>query len=186
MARSVRHASIRRGAPKRYKWCGAQGEKTISLGTSLVVGDVFPLCNSLSDAEAQGDTTIERILLWMSIRRLLTTDIDALGFIVQVQEDDVTTAAPSSVVNPVDGINPQFTYGNRDILLMGLMPVPQTQRNGFTGALELNKQLMVHHVEFNGRRKLHRLNDAVNLWIANTDTDAVLAVHVVSRILLRY
>jgi len=179
-----RRAPVR--AKARYKWCGAHGVTTVARDTSLVIADVNPLCASLSEAEAQGDTTIERIILDLTVRRLLTTDVSALGFIVQQQVDDETTALPSKVVNPLDQTNPAFTFGNKDILLMGLLGIPSFIIDGFTGGLATDRSALLHHFEFNGRRRLNRLNNSVNLWLATNTADDVISVAFTSRVLLRY
>ena len=183
MARRV----VRGARPKaRYKWCGAHGVVTVARDTDLVISDAFGLCPSLSDAESQGDTTIERVILELSARRLLATDISGLGFIVQVMTDDETTALPSKVVNPLDQTNPEFTLGNKDVLLAGLMSYPPILVNGFTGTTSPSFEGMAQHFEFNGRRRLNRLNHSIQLWMASNTADDVISVAVTSRVLLRY
>ena len=182
MPRRVVHAR-----PKaRYKWCGAHGVVTVARDTSLVIADAAPLCPSLSDAESQGDTTIERIIIDFTVRRLLATDVSAIGFIVQMMTDDETTALPSKVVNPLDQTNPEFTFGNKDVLLFGLLESPPILVNGFTGTTSGNFGSLLRHVEFNGRRRLNRLNHSVQLWTATNTADDVMQVAFTSRILLRY
>ena len=144
------------------------------------------LCPSLSDAESQGDTTIERIILDLSTRRLLATDVSALGFIVQVMTDDETTALPSKVVNPLDQTNPEFTFGNKDVLLTGLLSYPPILVNGFTGTTSPDFSADAQHFEFNGRRRLNRLNHSIQLWLATNTADDVMSVAFTSRVLLRY
>ena len=182
--RSVRN--VRRAAPK-FKWCGARDEHTVQAGSNLVLADFVPLCNSLSDSEAQGDVVIERIIIDLMVRRLLDTAVDQLGFIVQVQEDSPVTAAPSAIINPVDATNPEFTFGNRDILLFGQLSMPPNISVGNAAGVQVSNGGINHRFEFRARRRLHRLNDAVNLWLATDGVvDGVFKVMVLSRILLRY
>ena len=182
MPKRIAHAR-----PKaRYKWCGAHGVVTVPRDTDLVIADQTTLCPSLSDAESQGDTTIERIIIDFSVRRLLASDVSGLGFIVQLMTDDETTALPSKVVNPLDQTNPEFTFGNKDVLLFGLLEYPPILVNGFTGTTSANFSSRMRHVEFNGRRRLNRLNHSVQLWLATNTVDDAMSVAFTSRILLRY
>jgi len=182
MTRRVAHAR----AKARYKWCGAHGVATVPRDTDQVLTDFNPLCESLGDNEAQGDTTIERIILDLSVRRLLATDISALGFIVLEQVDDEVTAAPTKSVNPLDQTNPAFTFGSKDNLLVGLLSYPPMIIDGFTGGLAASREGIVQRFEFRGRKRLNRLNSAVNLWMTSNTADDVMSVAFTSRILLRY
>ena len=159
---------------------------TVPIDTMIAIADAEALCPSLSDAESQGDTTIERILIDFSVRRLLIDDVSALGFVVQIMTDDETTALPSKVVNPLDQTNPEFTFGNKDVLLQGLLEYPSFLINGFDGTTTVNRETRMRHVEFNGRRRLNRLNHSIQLWLATNNVDDVMSVAFTSRVLLRY
>ncbi len=170
---------------KTYKWCGKLFTRTVEDAAGTAASDVEKLCADLTSQEPQGDVTIEKILLDVTTRRVLETGIQRVGFYVAVQKVDVGTSFVSEVLDPVSLSQDEFQLGNRDILIQGLLGVPPVLSAGDTGTSEVTSELLRHHFEFNGRRKLHRLNNAITFTVLCEVTN-IVQVTVMSRILLRY
>jgi len=172
-----------RNRPKQnYKWVGGRGESTVSRSSTLVLADVNTLVAPLGNANVVGDWVIERIILNLSIRRLLTTDVDQLGYGVYVQEFDPVTAAITQVHNPISLVAADFETTNKNVLLMGALRVPPCM--DVTG-LDVNRETDNTEVQFRGRRKLARANHGITLWIATDGVDAIVKLSWMARVLLR-
>jgi len=175
-----RHFSTK--PPAKYKWCGTSGNDSVPIAPTALV-DIELLCSSLGITDIQGDVTIEKILLDISIQRLLTTQIQQVGMMVGIQKITSTSGLPVESLRPVDAVTANFQLGNRDLLLQGRMSIPPTI--DLAGARVVDFSTINHHWEFNGRRKLHRMNHALTLTI-QADTANVLQYVFQSRVLLRY
>ncbi len=172
--------------PHRYKWFGGNVQVIVPENGVAVVGDRGILCPSLSDSESQGDTTIERIILSLSTRRVGVLQDEAVMWLVSIDDDDPTTAAPSKIRDPLDVTNPVFTYGSKDLLLFGALEIPPIVLVPSSDVAVADTSITHQTAEFRGRRKLGRLNHSVNIWIAASSNDQAYRCFVQSRILLRY
>ena len=181
MARIVRRV---RGASPKYKWCGHAKSATIETHVGMPTTEIQLLCPSLTLSEGQGEVVVERILLNFNIRRLLTSAIVALGFLVAKQKTIPTTGLPIEVLNPLEVTADNFEFGNKDLLLQGLLPVPALLIKA-DDSLNLSQEVLHASYEFNGRRRLERLNHALTLTITADITDAI-KVFTTSRVLLRF
>jgi len=178
-------AGRHRGNPPRYKWCGHQAIRTVENAADTALSEVQLLCGSLSITDIQGDVTIEKIRLDLTIRRLLTTELQGCAYVVAIQKTTSATGLPVEVLNALETTADNFALGNRDILLTGVLPVPAFLLRPSDNFPVIGGENLLYREEFNGRRKLMRMNHALTLNV-NTDTSLVLNVLIQTRVLLRY
>jgi len=171
-------------APK-YKWCGHAAVQTVLPQTSQTTATPMLLCPSIGVTGLQGEVIIERIILNFLTHRLLTDDLDGYGFLVSKQKTIPATGLPTEILNPLETTADNFEFGNKDLLLQGLLMVPECTIRSDTQALKINGRGEQQSYEFNGRRRLERLNQALTLTLA-ADVSSVVRVFVQSRVLLRY
>ncbi len=181
MPRPIRRS---RTAPK-YKWCGHAAVLTVDTQGATATSDIMLLCPSLGNSEIQGEVIVERIILSFSTRRLLTTATSAAGFLVAKQKTVPATGLPLEVLNPLETTADNFEFGNKDLLYQGLLSIPANGFVGNSGAVAVSEQVIVERFEFNGRRRLERLNHALTLTVT-ADVSAVLRTFMQVRTLLRF
>ena len=174
-------------ARKTYKWCGHNQLVPVNASTAVSLAQIPDLCPALDSTlgAIPGDVVIEKIRLNVTMRRLLVTGVQASAFIVAIQKIDVTTGNPLEVLNALDVTDEQHALGNKDILMLDLLPVPACIRAQADDTLLISLENIVTRYEFNGRRKLSRLNHAVT-FMPVADVSSALDCFVQSRILLRY
>ena len=117
--------------------------------------------------------------------RIGVSQVNAVGVVVAIQETIPTTGVPVTVINPLDTTADNFTLGLKQILWTGLLPVPPVILTPSDDSKVVNNSNMLYEGEFNGRRKLNRMNHAVTLTMV-ADVDVMVRVFVQSRILLRF
>ena len=178
-----RRGFVRRAAP-RYQWCGHQSVQTLETSVATAASEIILLCAFLGDTNQQSTVTVERIIMSFLIHRILATEFDACAFVVAIQETVPATGAPVTVINPLDTAADNFTLGLKQILMTGLLGWPPVILRADDTSKE-NSAGMYQSFEFNGRRKLNRMNHAVTLTV-NTDVTAVLRMFVQTRVLLRF
>ncbi len=184
MSRKV-FAGRHRGNPPRYKWCGHAQIRTVENAADTALNEISLLCPSLSISDIQGDVTIEKIRMDLTIRRLLAGDLQGCAYVIAIQKTTEADGLPIEVLNPLNTTGDNFELGNRDILMVGALPVPPAMPIGNGSGSQIARENRLHHDEFNGRRKLHRMNHALTLTVV-ADTSLVLNVLMIVRVLLRY
>jgi len=182
----------RRGAPVRrvrpritYKWCGKVGSFVVRTPVALGLSNIPVLCASLGDSQVPGDVTIERILLTVSMRRILPTSMAACNYFVAIQVTDPSSGNPADVLNAQSTAQDAFQWGNRDILTSGALPVPAVIFDAAAGDEVVGRDVQVTNIDYKGRRKLYRLNHVIT-FTPVADVDSVLQMFFTSRTLLRY
>ena len=182
----MRHAIARRPrtAPK-YKWCGHAALQTLLTHPSTTTSQVQLPCPSLGNTEIQGEVIVERIIINFAIRRLLTSAVGAVGFLVAKQKVIPTTGAPLVVLDPLETTSDNFEFGSKDIFLMGLLPVPQCVMQFDANSLNITQETVTKEFEFNGRRRLERLTHAMTLTLT-ADFSSAVSVFTQMRVLLRF
>ena len=185
MANRQRSFNFSKTRPK-YKWCGFGQTLTVATKANTTVGEVIQLCPRMVDEDAQGDVTVEAIYAHVSIRLLLFTVVEAMGYMITIQKADDTTGNPLEVFDTVPiGAASVPVLGNRDILMHGHLPVPARLIDGSSGAAAGSNEVVVKDIEYKARRKLHRLTHGVYMHIT-ADASDVVKVVVGGRLLLRY
>ena len=177
--RRVRSGPMR--AP-RYKWCTQNISKNYETSVATALADLIVLCAPLGDAQIQGDVTIERMLLHVHTRRLLTSNLQAACVGVAIQEVDTTPAA-LQVINYLDVTLPAFTTANKNIL--GFWPVDVPPLIDLAGVLAVQRGVQTATYEFKGRKRLERIHQGVFLTPLADATDVIQGFFQ-SRILLRF
>ena len=173
-----------RPAP-RYQWCGHQGQEDLETSASTSTADIIILCPSLGDTNQQSTVTIEKIFARFLVTRIGISSVNAVAFIIATQETVPATGAPVTVINPLETTADNFTLGLKQILMTGLLPHPPTVLIPSSDAKSVNLGSLATDMEFNGRRKLNRMNHALTLTM-NADVDAMIRVFAQIRILLRF
>ncbi len=177
----VRH--VRGKARHSYKWCAFNESRTPETAASTTTAELQILCKALTNANVQGDVTIERGIFHLNTRRISTGNLQAAVFGVAIQEVDATTQVPLQVINYLDVSVPEFTLGNKNIL--GYWPIQVPPIIGVSGAEIIDKKVFVQTVEFSGRKRLERMHQSV-VGTLISDASAVVQVFLMSRLLLRY
>jgi len=177
------HPSHRRAAapPVRYQWCGHQAIHIVKAGP--VAADVQLMCPSAGTSLQQSTVTIEKIFVRLLTHRILASELDAFGYMVAIQETVPTTGLSITVLNPLEVTVDNFALALKQLLMTGLVGWPPVLLKADDTSKE-NSSGMLYEVEFNGRRKMNRLNHALTMTL-ETDVDAVLRVFVQTRVLLR-
>ena len=116
--------------------------------------------------------------------RIGVNSVSAAAFIIAIQETVPATGLPVTVINPLETTADNFTLGLKQILMTGLLPWPGVVLVPSSDAKQVNLEAMMVDYEFNGRRKLNRMNHALTLT-ANDD-NAQLRMFAQVRILLRF
>ena len=176
---------VRRPAP-RYQWCGHQGQEDLETFASTSAADVTLLCPSLGDTNQQSTVTIEKIFLRMLVTRIGVASVSAAAFVVAIQETVPATGVPVTVINPLDTTADNFTLGLKQILMTGLMEWPPIVLIPSSDAKSVNLGSLLTEYEFNGRRKLNRMNHALTLTMVDDSGTPDLRVFVQARTLLRF
>ena len=173
----------RSGTRPKYKWCGFGRLEVVKTAVSSTTADPIVLCPRLVDEDSQGDVTIEAVYCHLSIRRLLTSNLDACGYVMAVQKASDSSGEPLEFLNAIPTTAAGVVLGNRDLIQHGLIPVPPTL--DLAGARSTNTELQTMTIEFKARRKLHRLTHGLYLHLA-ADVSSVVGIFASGRVLLRY
>ncbi len=134
-------------------------------------------------AGARTSFLIEAIYMNFSVRRLLTSTIDALTFVVY-------QVAPTDGGNlPALALNSQSLedrlYARKAIMMMAALPVPPNLGTSDLLAFTPSDEIMVAHHEYQANRK-HDVATQVLALTINTDIDSVVRVFAQWRILVSW
>lgn len=148
--------------------------------------DVIQMVTALDRTADMGQPSkclIEAIYLKASIRRLLTTTMASLTYMVWL--GNVSEGSDL----PIQALNSQSldarAYGNSDILMHSAMPVPPLLGTSDLLAFTVNDEIRAEAYEFQATRKFDRSRQILCL-VANSDVDAMVRVFFQWRVLLSY
>ncbi len=167
--------------PRSKKWTGHH--VTAIIQDAPVDNDVLRCVEVISDEQTKSDWTLDGIYLRLSLRRLLTTAIQEVAFIVAIQD-----TSNIGVVVPLDPLSTDgLDIANADVLMWGQLPVPPVIRTwDSTGALvgtHIDLELKTTFWHIKSKRKLRRGKHAITLTIA-CDVDAAVQVRSLCRAML--
>ncbi len=176
--------ATRTSAPKRrFKWVGVQDVNTLKTFVSTTTSLVTVCAAPIVDGDIQSECMIERVLIQMNIRRLLTSTVEAIGYIVAKQKFD-SSGLLIQVLDPLS--TDVFDLGNKDIMAMGRLPLAGNIPVGNAGGVQVAKEVVTPPmIDIRVRRKLSRLTEGLTLTITADLSDAV-RISSLSRVLLSY
>ncbi len=171
---------------RKTMWVGGGKLYTVQGDASTAVGDVFELIPSIEVGVAPGQLssyTVEAIYLHFSIRRLLITELQALGFLVWM---GAAAEGGNSPVQALDALSTTVrSYSNKQIMMMAPLPVPPLLAAGDLATAIPNDLVLVAHHEYQASRKFDRSSQVLSMTI-NSDVDNVVSVFAQWRVLLEY
>ncbi len=168
---------------KVSKWFG--GGKLIQPQTdaSTSTTDIVELIPAQLSTEVQGRNTkctIEAIYLHFSIRRILTTDFDALGFVVYQGRVAETGNVPVQALDALS-LTPRL-YASTAIMMMAPLPVPPVLGTSDLLAFLINSEIRTAHHEYQASRNHDQSNTVLAMTI-NSDVSVVTSVFAQWRVL---
>ncbi len=169
---------------KEFKWVGHQELSSIETHASTAVGDVIELVPCLDDPEAIGDWVIEHVHVWLSLSRTGTGAMQAMAGILAVQATDVARVV-TEVLNPLNttAVQEARMLANKAILLYAHLGIPPVDINDAQTSRVQRREVVVTHLEFKGRRRIHLQREALT-WTAVGDITDTMIQFVTGRTLL--
>ncbi len=171
---------------RRTQWLGGAKLQLANTDASSPVADIIEMIPAeLSTAPVGQSTkyTVEAIYLHTSTRRLLTTTVDALGFVVWVAQVAETGNTPVQSLDALSTTN--RAYGNSRIMMMKPLAVPPLLGTSDLLAFTVDDRVIVAHHEFQASRTLDRSNQVLAMQV-NCDVSAVCQVFCQWRVLVSY
>ncbi len=168
---------------KQYMWLGGGEIRVPETDVSTSVGEVIQMIPPQPVAEVVGARTkflIEAIYLHFSVRRILTTTFDALGFVVYqspITEGTNNPAQPLDALSTTDRL-----YSNKRIMMMAPLAVPPILGTSDLLAFSVNDEIVTEHHEYQAMRKHDRASEVLCLNL-NTDVSNVVSVFCQWRVL---
>lgn len=171
---------------RRTQWVGGAKSYEPQTDASTSASDVIQLVEPRPLTDTQGlpvKCTIEAIYLHFSIKRILITDFDALGFLVYTQQVSETSDLPLQALDALSLA--ERAYANKQILMMAPLPYPPIfLSSDLLSATPDNSGMVASH-EFQASRKLDRSSQVLCMTL-NSDVSVVVNVFAQWRILLSY
>ncbi len=168
------------------QWFGGGQIVEPDTDVSTSVSEIVELVPALKVADFVGQPSsavIEGIYLDFSIRRLLTTTLDSLGFLVWTAAVGEGSEAP---IQALDALSTETRfYANKAIMMQFPLPVPPLLGTSDLLAFTVNDEILTAHFEFSARRKLDRSSQVLAMTL-NSDVSAVMRVFCQWRVLLSY
>ncbi len=174
------------GKQKEYSWVGGAKLYQPQTDASTGVADVIELVPAQLTTEAAGRRTrctIEAIYLHFSIRRILTTTFDALGFMVWQAQVAETGNTPAQAIDSLSLTS--RVYANKSIMMMAPLPVPPLLGTSDLLAFVVNDQIITDHHEYQANRKHDQANQVLAMTL-NSDVSVVVSVFSQWRVLLSW
>jgi len=192
---------------KRTQWFGGgqviEPETDASTSTAEVL-QLIPSIQTGELAQEVSEFTIEAIYLHFSIRRILISAIDALGFLVYqgevveggnnpAQALDALAQAPREYSNKrimmmeaLDALaQAPREYSNKRIMMMAPLPVPPILGTSDLLAFTTDSQVLVAHHEFQASRKHNRSNTILCMTV-NCDISVATRIFCQWRVLVNF
>ncbi len=173
-------ARKRTGIKPSYKWVGEVQLRAVETFASTSTSEVMQAVGSSTSLDSDNDVLFERMFIDFSIRRLLTTSVVSMAFIVAMQKVD-SSGVLTEVLNPLTTNG--FDLANRDILAIAQMPIPPIML-GTGDALRVNSEVIHVRHDIKVRRRLKRANHVLALTIV-ADLSSAIEVRTMTRSLLR-
>ncbi len=134
-------------------------------------------------ATARTKFVIEAIYLHFSIRRILLSAVDSLGFIVWQSPVNESNDFP---VQSLDALSLNSrAYANPDIMMMAPLPVPPLLGAGDLATFQTNDEVLVASKEFQASRKHDTARQVLCLNV-NSDISLVFRVFCQWRVLIAW
>lgn len=168
---------------KQSKWFGGSKLVVPQTDASTALADIVELIPAQLLSEQQGrqtKCTIEAIYLHFSVRRLLTTTFDALGFLVWQGQVAETGNTPIQALDALS-LAPRL-YANKAIMMMAPLPVPPLLGTSDLLAFTVNDGILTDHHEYQASRNHDQANQVLSMTI-NSDVSAVTSVFAQWRVL---
>ena len=84
-----------------YKWVGFGEARDVETSVGTAVTGVMQFVPCLVNPEAVGEVTVEAVYMHISLRCLLVSTVDAVGYILAIQKCDIANGNPVEVLNPL-------------------------------------------------------------------------------------
>ncbi len=174
---------------KIYSWIGGAKSMEPQTDASTATTDVIQLIPAVPTGGAAGDTLlrtrflIEAIYLHFSVVRVLTTDFDALGFLVYQIPPVEASNLPSLALDALS-LNPRL-YARKNIMMMAPLEVPPVLGASDLATFTLSGRHMVAHHEYQAMRK-HDTASQVLAMTINSDVSVVVNVFAQWRVLVSW
>ncbi len=168
----------------KRQWVGDTVSQTILV--TPAVAETIQLIETTatgSDLSEFREVTHKFTVLQFSIRRLLTTALGGVGFIVWKGKVLLGTATPAQPYSPQS--SSKFFHSDSDIMLSGVLPVPPTIRAAADDTLLVSNEVVTDERYVKVMRKVSRDTEGVFLQMT-ASTASVVSVQVTWRTLLLY
>ncbi len=174
------------GKKRTYQWLGGgqniQPETDSGTGTDEII-QLIPAQNIANIANERTRFLIEAIYLNFSIRRILVTTFDALGFLVYQIPPQEGSQNPSLALDALSLVD--RLYARKNILMMAPLPVPPLLGNTDLSGFVTDDRILTSHHEYQARRK-HDTASQVLCMTVNSDVSVVTSVFCQWRILVSF
>lgn len=170
---------------KTYSWIGGAKSMEPQTDASTSTTDVIQLIPTTAVSAATISRTrflIEAIYLHFSITRVLTTDFDALGFLVYQIPPTEVSLNPSLALNALS--LDERLYARKSIMMMAPLEVPPVIQNG-VDVFTLSGEHKVAHHEYQVMRK-HDTASQVLAMTVNSDVSGVVNIFAQWRVLVSW
>lgn len=162
-------------AKRRGQWYGDRQQQ--GLNDIPVIADVIQLLPPALALESIRDIVFERCIISFSVTRILNTDITDARWMAYHGR-----VADGSVI-PLEALNPRSasstTMAHSSIVQFGALPVPATlvtfDSAGSAVTTPVNREVMIHEVDFDVKRSIQRGNEGIFLTMACNVQDVVRA-----------
>jgi len=171
----------RKGVKPSFKWVGNTQVLTVKTAVSTAIANIHLPVPASASLDSDNDVLFERLFVDLSIRRLTTGSVVALGAVVVLQKTDAATGLPTELLDPLS--TDVFALANRDILAIQRLPVPPVIL-GAGDALRVSSEVMHVRMDIKVRRRFQRANHAISLTLTADLSDAV-QIATMTRCLLR-
>lgn len=171
---------------RRTQWIGGGQNIEPETDASTIPAELIQLLPPLQTATIAGlpsKVVVEAIYLNFSVHRLLTAEVDALGFLVWVANRQENSNLPVQALDALSLID--TSYANPHIMMMAPLPVPPVTHSSDLGAVAADLRVDVAHHEFQANRGVDRAQEMVVMSV-NCDVSVVLSVFCQWRMLLAY
>ncbi len=169
---------------RKVTWFGGGQLYDSQTDASTGVGDVIQLIPGVTVADAAAAVrtqfVIEAIYLHFSVRRLLTTTFDALGFLVYQNGMNEASSNPTLALDALS--TGDRLYQRKEILMMSPLAVPPLLGTSDLLAFTVSDEIKTEHHQFMAARKHDRAGQVLCLTL-NSDVSVVTRVFVQWRVL---
>ena len=159
----------RRGNRPRLQWYGGFSSAEVLTVASTGVGGITQLRPAHGSLDADRSVVIKRIILSMSVRRVLISAIDCAMWAVSVGQTD-SSGNPTDVLELLD--TDPFVMANKALLQVGSLPVPPII---YSTTREVDRSVVVVDYDFKVNRRVDLAREAILMQL-NADVSGVITV----------